>query len=425
MALGNNGGGLAAVCGNTMTVDGVVSGSGALIAGIPASAANGNLVGVVPGTGTGTANAEVDATGTVILSASKLYSGNTFVDSGTLALAFVRHINSTPQIYTAPNAIFDVSAVSSFTLGASQSIAGSGTVNGSVNTSSGSGIYAGTDGTYGTNMFNNNLTLASGALCYLDVGTLYNGSNDLISVGGTLTLNSTAFHVKAPGTAVNLDTNHDYVLVTAASLSGTPNSTPAWDIQPANAANYIVTTNGNSVVLHYSASAPPSGSGFASPATVNRNQNTLITVTVTPGSSPISSVVLNTTPIGGTTVSLVRSNLSNVYTNTVTVGAGIAPGSTPLNVASRTLTPTPLTANFNIALNVVNTQTWNGLAVSDSNWSDGANWVSTIAPVTGDFLTFAGSTRTTPSMDANNNMTGLAFASGAAELHFWARRAVR
>ena len=414
IVLSNNGGGLAATTGNTMTIDGAVSGSGPLISGIPASSANGNIVGVLPGSGTGTANAEVDATGTVSLSGTNTYTGNTVISSGTLALVAPGSISNSPVITTAPNAVFDVSAVPGFTLLGSQSLAGNGTNNGSVNTTSGSIIYAGTDGTYGTNTFNNNLTNVTGALIYMDVGTVYNGSNDLISVGGTLALNNTVFHLKAPSTSVNLD-SADYVLMTAASISGAPFATPVWDIPPANAANYTVATNSTSVLLHYSASAPPAGSATASPNPVNRNQSTRITVNVTSSSTPVGSVVLNATLIGGSSsITLVQSNTSSLYTNTVTVSAGTSPNgySLPITITD-TSSPTPLATTIYLALTVVNTQTWDGLA-TDNNWSSSANWVSTVAPVTGDYLTFAGATRTSPAMDANNNLTGLAFASGAA-----------
>jgi len=65
-----NGGGLAAETGSTLTVDGQI-GSGAntgpLVIGLPASSANGSVAGQLPGTGTGTANSQVLATGTVKL----------------------------------------------------------------------------------------------------------------------------------------------------------------------------------------------------------------------------------------------------------------------------------------------------------------------------------------------------------------------
>ena len=92
VVLGSNGGGLAEVAGGTLTVDGTVSGgagTGALVIGIPASAANGTTVGLVPGTGGSTANtAGVYANGTVVLSnASNSYTGGTLIESGTLQFA--------------------------------------------------------------------------------------------------------------------------------------------------------------------------------------------------------------------------------------------------------------------------------------------------------------------------------------------------
>ena len=59
-AIGSNGGGLAAATGVTMTIDGVISnaiaGTGPLNIGIAASSANGNTQGLLPGSGSGTAN---------------------------------------------------------------------------------------------------------------------------------------------------------------------------------------------------------------------------------------------------------------------------------------------------------------------------------------------------------------------------------
>jgi fibronectin-binding autotransporter adhesin len=77
ITLVNNGGGLAAVGGATLTVDGAITGTGALNIGY----------GTLPGTGAGTANTTaVTGGGTVILSggASNTYSGGTNVNAGTL-----------------------------------------------------------------------------------------------------------------------------------------------------------------------------------------------------------------------------------------------------------------------------------------------------------------------------------------------------
>jgi autotransporter-associated beta strand protein len=87
----SNGGGLAAAAGNTLTVDGQVgsaAGTGPLVIGIPASAANGNTAGLLPGTGSGTANTTpVFATGTVKLNSTNgnfYYGGVNIVGGATL-----------------------------------------------------------------------------------------------------------------------------------------------------------------------------------------------------------------------------------------------------------------------------------------------------------------------------------------------------
>ena len=83
-----NGGGLAATAGTTMTIDGVIgsaAGAGPLVIGIPASAANGNVSGLLPGSGTNTANLTgVYAIGTVGLANANYYTGGTILQSGTL-----------------------------------------------------------------------------------------------------------------------------------------------------------------------------------------------------------------------------------------------------------------------------------------------------------------------------------------------------
>ena len=89
LAVGVKGGGVAATA---FTVDGLITNisavAGPLIVGIPASSANGNTAGLVPGTGSGTANTNVvNATGTVVFNnLGNTYTGGTIIDSGTLQL---------------------------------------------------------------------------------------------------------------------------------------------------------------------------------------------------------------------------------------------------------------------------------------------------------------------------------------------------
>jgi autotransporter-associated beta strand protein len=97
--LGNSGGGLGATGSNTLTIDGLVTGAagtGPLTIGIPASAANNNVLGGVPGTGNYTtpsntiapaANTQQLASGTLVLSnTANTYTGGTVLDSGILQL---------------------------------------------------------------------------------------------------------------------------------------------------------------------------------------------------------------------------------------------------------------------------------------------------------------------------------------------------
>ena len=199
VTLAGNGGGLAATAGNTMTIDGVVSGTAPLTIGIPASSANGNTVGLLPGSGAGTANpVAVNASGTVLLTTNDTYTGNTIIASGTLQLGAGGAINNSPNIIVGAGTTYDVSLISGYTLNAGQNLLGSGTVNGSVIAGSGSGIYGGTDSTYRTNAFSNNLILATGAAADFDVGTSGTDDDEIV-VNGNLTLNGTAIHLKAPG----------------------------------------------------------------------------------------------------------------------------------------------------------------------------------------------------------------------------------
>ncbi len=91
VTVGSAGGGIAASAGNTLTVDGVISGAvggGPLTIGIPASSANGNTAGLLPGTGASTANVTgTYGTGTVVLNnatGNSFYGGVNIVGGATL-----------------------------------------------------------------------------------------------------------------------------------------------------------------------------------------------------------------------------------------------------------------------------------------------------------------------------------------------------
>jgi len=211
---------------------------------------------VIAGNGTGLKLTNSAGPGTLTLAAAETYTGNTVINGGTLALAATGSLNCT-NIIVGAGATYDVSAVSGYTLGSGQNLMGYGTVNGPVNAGAGSGIYGGTDGTYGTNTFAGNLNLTAGAVPHFDVGTSATGSNDEIVVNGNLTLNNTFIHVKAPGTSASLATAN-YVLFSSANpitVNGT--ITLIWDVQPANFNFYQPVVVGNTIVLKYGFVAGP------------------------------------------------------------------------------------------------------------------------------------------------------------------------
>jgi autotransporter-associated beta strand protein len=348
-------------------------------------------------------------TGTLTLAGTNTYLGSTVVSNGTLALT--GSLAST-NVYVVSGATLDVSAVA-YTLGGNQSLSGSGNINGTVTTTAGSSIYAGTDGGYGTNTFNNDLNLVSGAVIYLDLGTSESGSNDELIVNGTLTANNNVIHLKAPSTSASLDTTADYVLITAGALTGSFAPAPVWDVAPANAGHFSIVTSGNSVTLHYNASSTaPTVTATANPGSVGRNQGTRITAKVTPGSAAIASVTIDLSSLGGTTETLVRSNSTSVYTNTV-----IIPGTATAGTVSLTVTVTDsasLSGLASVPLTIVtSTEVWKGSG-ANPNWSANPNWVSGAAPgLTGDALLFAGTADLTPNMDNNYSVTSVTFSNNA------------
>jgi fibronectin-binding autotransporter adhesin len=69
---------------------------------------------------------------TLTLSGASAYTGSTTVQAGTLALAATGSINSTSGIAIASGATYDVSAVSGYTVGNTQTLSGAGNVTGAV-----------------------------------------------------------------------------------------------------------------------------------------------------------------------------------------------------------------------------------------------------------------------------------------------------
>lgn len=226
--------------------------------------------------------------GTLTLSAANLFTGGTTVASGTLALGGAGSLLSA-NIAVMTGAVLDVSTKTTPALMDGQNLSGGGTVNGSLAASATSRVYPGTDGTAGTLKFNNGLTMPSGATFNLDVSPAAASGNDAVAISGNLTLNNTALNLRALGGAANLAADADYVLVTAASISGTPNAAVSWTgTPPANATDFRIIATGTQLKLHRGGS-PLSATGAASPVNVTVDQPVLLTVAVTPGTLPTST----------------------------------------------------------------------------------------------------------------------------------------
>jgi fibronectin-binding autotransporter adhesin len=155
---------------------------------------------------TGTGSVVQQGAGKLSLGGTNTYQGNTTINAGTLALGASASLSDSTAIVVAGGTAFDVSASGSFTLNGgtvNQILAGSGSVNGSIATSAGSGtgprIMPGTNGVYGTLTITNALTLNGGTINF-DISS---GSKDLIVVGGNLVLNNGTIALNVSGTLPN------------------------------------------------------------------------------------------------------------------------------------------------------------------------------------------------------------------------------
>ena len=195
--------------------------------------------------------------GSLTLSSAATYTGPTALSAATLYLTGSGSLSASSSVTITNGGVLDASqaAGGAFTMGAGQNLYASNApaayaVNGLLVTGSGTAIYPGGDGPPATLTFNQGLTLAPGATLNLDVGSAYNGPNDQIVVNGLLAANGNSIHIKASNTSASLDT-HDYLLITATSISGSFAATPVFDVQPVNFQRYTVVTTPTGVYLHY------------------------------------------------------------------------------------------------------------------------------------------------------------------------------
>jgi PKD repeat protein len=260
-----------------------------------------------------------------------------------------------------------------------------------------------------TNSIFGSLTYNTGAEADFNLGSTYNGINDQIVVSNG-TVNASGVNVGLNLTGGSLDTTADYVLMTnqGGTISGSFNSTPVWlGSQPANPQNYHVVTGPNFVTVHYSAVNILNGSATPNPAA--HDQLVTISVSVVSTAGTITNVTVNATAIGGgSSVSLVQSNGTSIYTNSIIVS-----NATATVVQTLTVSAIDNAGNSNIgyiSLTVVGTaEVWDGAGLPNNTWGDGVNWAGGFGPGVGDFVTFAGTANLTPNMETNYTVGSLTF----------------
>jgi hypothetical protein len=253
----------ACVSGSASTLPAAFSvGSFAQTAGKIAIPANGILT--VTGTGAGTwsqagGTLTAGTGGTVKFTGTAPELGGAAVNNLLLDSTATGAIASTAFFPTnsltlAAGASLDVTALpaSTCTMSGAESLFNSGTIKGGLAAVSGSKVYAGTDGAYAVGTVTGDLSLATGSTVNLDVNSTAAGSNDKLVVGGTLTLNSTTFNLKAPSAGATIDTANDYTLLTAASISGIP--ALHWVTAPVGVTNYSLVISATTIKLHYGGS---------------------------------------------------------------------------------------------------------------------------------------------------------------------------
>ena len=362
---------------------------------------NNITLGMTPGGGksvtlVAAAGGEVDFDGRLLANAPNTTAGVTVGDSVHSGVVHLNGINTYGGLTTVTNS----------TLGGSGTIAGSVLVLSGGHTLPGGGM---------TNTIGGNLTYNTGAEADFDLdASAAAGVNDqIILSGATSSLNPNGVSVGIHLIAGDLDKTTDYVLITnltSGANAGVFAIAPVWlGTPPSSPANYSIITRSNQVVLHYSTAEIASGSVLPNPA--GRGQ--LVTFTVnamSPGNS-ISSVNVNASSIGGSSALALNPSGGNNFANGVTIGSTIPAGTYLLPATVTDSVGGVNTYTFTLTITPVS-EIWDGLG-SDSQWSTGQNWVSGFGPVSGDAVTFAGTTQLTPNVQANYGVSSLTFSNNA------------
>ena len=114
--------------------------------------------------------------------------------------------------------------------------------------------------------------------------------------------------------STNLDATADYVLITnltGTNVGGIFSAVPVFlgGMTPTNAANFYVVTRSNSVVLHYSSLGVSSAFATPNPAVHNQLVTFSVNAVATAPGATITSVTLDVSSIGGSSLRIARAML--------------------------------------------------------------------------------------------------------------------
>jgi len=283
------------------------------------------LSGVISGGGT----LNKSGSGTLTLSAADSYSGATTIGAGTLALGSSGSISSTPSITLAAGAIYDVSAITAYTLSSSTSLTAGGSVAAAV-------IKGNPSGT--VNLGSRPITLN------------FDGANPALVISqGTLNLSGQTFTVNTPQPLAN--GTYNLIKQTVGNVTHSGSYTLA-----GTAGTGTLTFFGGNVQMNITGS-----SSTATTTTLSGNDSevygnsSVISATVSPGTAMGTiQFYMDGTAFGGavglsggaaaipatTSIPIGTHSVAAVYSG----AAGYAP-SASTNSATLTLTPRSLTVS--------------------------------------------------------------------------------
>ncbi|MEI7731234.1 MAG: autotransporter-associated beta strand repeat-containing protein [Verrucomicrobiota bacterium] len=219
----------------------------------PGGAGGLNLLGAVSGPGNFINNVNALTT----LPGTNIYTGNTLINLGRVALGITGSISNSPLISVASGAIFDVTQVSGgFALNGTvnQTLSGSGVVTGSVTVGTSAILAPGPVGAAGRLIVTNgSVTFAADSYLNLDLANVTNAANnDLLVVNGNLTSQGTmTANVSFLNGGPDVVANHAYTIITA---SGTIDPAFVGNLKVATRYGCTVAQLGNSITLTFDAS---------------------------------------------------------------------------------------------------------------------------------------------------------------------------